>query len=92
MVNPDFELGFIEPILFTFHKVGSFCPEFLTEDEERLSEFRKRLQFLGRAAQAYTKVLRGDLQEKIGQDELRNEENKKKVCVKVALHLSNFVK
>lgn len=79
-INPKFEFSLIETLLFAVHKLGSFCPEFLSE-EERLKEFRVRLQYLARGTQAYMKKLREDLQGKRG-PELRNDENRTKVSQK----------
>ncbi len=80
-INPKFEFSLIETLLFTFHKLGSFYPDFLNEDAERLKEFRVRLQYLARGTQAYMKRLREDLQGKRGA-ELRNDENRLKVRFK----------
>lgn len=77
-LNPKFEFSLIEPLLFTFHKLGGFYPEFLNEQPDRLKEFRARLQYLARGTQTYMKLLREDLDGKRG-PELRNDETMKKV-------------
>lgn len=77
-LNPKFEFSLIETLLFTFYKLGSFCPDFLNEDPERVKDFRVRLQYLARGTHAYMKRLREDLQGKRG-PELRNDENRLKV-------------
>jgi hypothetical protein len=77
-INPKFEFSQIETLLFTLHKLGGFHPNFLTADEERLKDFRLRLQYLARGTQAYMKKLREDLTGKRG-EELRNDTNRSKV-------------
>jgi hypothetical protein len=77
-INPKFEFSLIETLLYTLHKLGNFYPDFLTEDADRLKDFRSRLQYLARGTQAYMKKLREDLQGKRG-PELRNDENRSKV-------------
>ncbi|ODM95907.1 Apoptosis inhibitor 5 [Orchesella cincta] len=66
-------------ILYVLHKLGGQCPEFFSEDPDRLKDFRGRLQYLARATQAYMKKLREDLQNKKG-EELKKEENRVKIA------------
>lgn len=78
--NPQFDFSFVECYLFVLHKLGGQCPEFFNDDQEKLKDFRSRLQYLARATQAYMKKLREDLQNKKG-EELKKEENRTKVSV-----------
>lgn len=88
--DPQFDFSFIECFLFVLHKFGGECPEFFTEDQDKLKEFRVRMQYLARATQAYMKKLREDLQHKKG-EELKKEENRNKVWPYVILNQIKFV-
>ena len=44
--------------MYTFHCVGKQNDAFLKEDEERLKDFRLRLQYLARGVTGYLKKLR----------------------------------
>ncbi|XP_021946051.1 apoptosis inhibitor 5 [Folsomia candida] len=91
-LNPKFEFSLIEPLLFTFHKLGGFYPEFLNEQPDRLKEFRARLQYLARGTQTYMKLLREDLDGKRG-PELRNDETMKKIqALKLTSNISAVIK
>lgn len=85
--NPQFEFSFIECFLFVLHKLGGECPGFFNDDQEKLKDFRRRLQYLARANQAYMKKLREDLQNKKG-EELKKEENREKVCVEFRFYFT----
>ena len=37
--------------MYTFHCLGKQAPSFLTEDAERLTDFKSRLQYLARGVQ-----------------------------------------
>ena len=38
----------VECLMYTFHGVGRQAEDFLTEDQDRLKDFRQRLQYLAR--------------------------------------------
>ena len=48
----------VECLMYTFHCVGKQSDAFLKEDEERLKDFRLRLQYLARGVTGYLKKLR----------------------------------
>lgn len=55
---PSLEFTKVECLMFTFHCLGKQAPAFLTEDPERLTDFRSRLQYLARGVQGYIKKLK----------------------------------
>jgi len=55
---PNLEFTKVECLIFTFHTVGRQVETFLTSDEERLKDFRSRLQYLARGVQGYISKLR----------------------------------
>jgi len=48
----------VECLMFAFHTVGRQAETFLKSDEERLKDFRSRLQYLARGVQGYIKKLK----------------------------------
>ena len=44
--------------MFTFHQIAKQAETFLTSDQERLKDFRSRLQYLARGVQGYIKKLK----------------------------------
>jgi len=54
---PDLEFTKVECLMYTFHGVARQAPEFLTEDPERIKDFRQRLQYLARGVTGYIKKL-----------------------------------
>jgi len=55
---PNLEFTKVESLMFAFHAVARQAPTFFSEDEERLKDFRVRLQYLARGVQGYIKKLR----------------------------------
>ena len=55
---PNLEFTKVECLIFTFHTVGRQVETFLTADEERLKDFRSRLQYLARGVQGYISKLK----------------------------------
>ena len=45
-------------MMFAFHTVGRQAETFLKSDEERIKDFRSRLQYLARGVQGYIKKLK----------------------------------
>lgn len=77
-MSHKFDFSQIECLLFVIHKLGSMNTDWFAEDVEKLKDFRARLQYFARAASAYMKNLREDLQHKKGED-LKSETNRFKV-------------
>ena len=44
--------------MFTFHQIARQADTFLSSDQERLKDFRSRLQYLARGVQGYIKKLK----------------------------------
>lgn len=38
----DMDLHRVEALLYTFHKLGKQCPDFLSKDPERQKDFKKK--------------------------------------------------
>jgi len=55
---PNLEFTKVECLMFAFHKIGQQAGTFLTEDEERLKDFKLRLQYLARGVTGYIAKLR----------------------------------
>jgi len=55
---PALEFTKVECLMYSFHCIGKQCNTFLTEDEERLKEFKMRLQYLARGVTGYLKKLK----------------------------------
>ncbi|KAI9556894.1 hypothetical protein GHT06_016688 [Daphnia sinensis] len=72
------EFTFVESLIFVFHQLARQNKEFLTENADRIKDFRSRLQYFARGVQGYMKKLRESLQDK-GVDQLKDEESRIKV-------------
>jgi len=55
---PNLEFTKVECLMFAFHAVGRQEENFLKSDDERLKDFRARLQYLARGVQGYIKKLK----------------------------------
>lgn len=55
---PNLEFTKVECLMFAFHAIGRQDENFLKSDEERLKDFRSRLQYLARGVQGYIKKLK----------------------------------
>jgi len=55
---PNLEFTKVECLMFTFHQIAKQAEGFLTSDEDRLKDFRSRLQYLARGVQGYIKKLK----------------------------------
>lgn len=59
--DPSLQLTHVECLLYAFHQITKHKPEFLSSDEERLKDFKLRLQYLARGVQNYIKRLKESL-------------------------------
>ncbi|XP_041366505.1 apoptosis inhibitor 5-like [Gigantopelta aegis] len=92
--EPKLNFSFVECLIFAFHQLGKRSPGFLTDEanQERLKDFKLRLQFFARGVQVYIKQLRAALQGKAG-DSLKTEENKLKVvALKTTSNINTLIK
>lgn len=55
------EFTHIESLLYAFHQISKYAPEFITSDAERLKDLKIRLQYLARCVQTWQKKLRGSM-------------------------------
>ncbi|XP_014676482.1 PREDICTED: apoptosis inhibitor 5-like [Priapulus caudatus] len=84
--------SYAECLMHTFHQLGSQHPEFLTANEERLKDFRVRLQYFAQGVQGYIKKLREALHGKAG-EALKSDENKLKVlALKMTTNINTLIK
>ncbi|XP_066146303.1 apoptosis inhibitor 5 isoform X1 [Euwallacea fornicatus] len=81
-VNKILNLNFtvVECLLYTFHKLAAQCPEFLT-NEERIADFRLRLQYFARGVQGCKRGLKRTMQGKLGSIEDLSETDQEKVKI-----------
>jgi len=56
--TPSLEFTKVEALMFAFHRICRQATTFLTEDEERLKDFKLRLQYLARGVTGYIGKLR----------------------------------
>lgn len=90
--EPKLNFSYVECLMHTFHELGRKHAEFLTADEERLNNFRIRLQYFAQGVQGYIKKLRDALQGKTG-DALKTDENKIKVlALKTTTNINTLIR
>lgn len=68
---PNLDFTSVECLLYAFHRLARKCPEFLTNDAERLKDFRLRLQYFARGVQGCKNGLKTTINTKL--DELSKE-------------------
>ncbi|VVC28937.1 Hypothetical protein CINCED_3A007879 [Cinara cedri] len=89
----DMDLHRVEALLYTFHKLGKQCPDFLSKDAERQKEFKKKLLYIGTCTQTFVKIVRQDLKEK-GEDDVKNDPavEKKLEGLRLACNINTLIK
>ncbi|XP_022167228.1 apoptosis inhibitor 5 [Myzus persicae] len=89
----DMDLHRVEALLYTFHKLGKQCPDFLSKDPERQKDFKKKLLYVGTCTQTFVKVVRQDLKEK-GEEDVKNDPTveKKLEGLKLACNINTLIK
>eukprot|EP00731_Ephydatia_muelleri_P007626 Em0003g1874a len=91
---PKLFFSVVEGTLFALHQFLQKKTEFLAapESEERLKDFRQRLQYLARRTQTYNTQLQGALQ-KTGVVDMKTEQNKlRAAAVKTTANISLLIK
>lgn len=89
-----FNFSYVECLMYAFHVLGRYHPEFLSSDhnKERLKDFRLRLQYFARGTQNYIKELRNSLSN-TSITAKENEENKiRRVALKVTTNIDVLIK
>jgi hypothetical protein len=89
---PNFQFSRLEIFLFLFHKLSQLHPEYITQDEDRLKDFRNRLQYVARGAQTFMRKLREDLEVKRGEDLKAEATRIKIIALKVSANLSAMIR
>lgn len=79
--TPSILFSHVECLLFALHAIGKQFPEFLAfkEQEEKLKDFRARLQYLARGTQGYVKKLQEEIKAGKVSDHPKTDEEKLKV-------------
>lgn len=102
--DPSLQLTHVECLLYAFHQITKHKPEFLSSDEERLKDFKLRLQYLARGVQNYIKRLKESLStvklpppKKLtpttGADSGENEETKiKQIALKTTTNINTLIR
>lgn len=82
--NPKFDFTYVECLIYAFYQLAAKHPDFLTMEDvqERLKDFRKRLQYFALGLNVYIRQLKSSLQNQ------SKEENKVKI---VALKTCNNI-
>jgi len=81
----------VECLLYALQQLTKHCTDFFG-DADKLKDFRARLTYFSRGAQAYQKVLRDAIKGKTG-DELKTEESKTKlIALKTTANITTIVK
>jgi len=87
-----FEFTKVECLLFIFHTVAKQAPQFLTDNPEKLKEFKSRLQYFALGIQGYIRKLREFLANKSAV-ELNAKENKlKSTALKSVTNINSLIK
>jgi len=89
--NMSFEFTKIECLMYTFHTIGKQCDAFLKEDEERLKDFRFRLQYLARGVTGYLKKLKEFLATPAGKQDTEDVKFKK-IALRTTENLQAMIK
>lgn len=89
--NQSFEFTKVECLMFTFHSIGKQCDTFLKEDEERLKDFKIRLQYLARGVQGYLKKLKEFLKTAAGKQDTEDVKFKK-IALRTTENLQMMIK
>jgi len=89
--SPAIEFTKVECLMYTFHMIGKQNDKFLLEDEDRLKDFKIRLQYLARGVTGYLKKLKEFLNSPAGRQD--NEDVKiKKIALKTTENLQAMIK
>lgn len=101
--EPKIQFSELECLIWILHNLCCRCPEYFDfksiptdensdERDEKLKEFKKRLQYLARVIQIYSKKLKDSLNGK-KKEELKTEANRiKLIGLKTTLNISNAIK
>jgi hypothetical protein len=89
---PAIEFTKVECLMFSFHCIGKQSDVFLKEDEERLKDFRIRLQYLARGVTGYLKKLREFLSSPAGKKTDDEDVKIKQIALRSTQNLQMMIK
>lgn len=92
--NPSFQFSHAECLLYALHSLGKQCPEYFSfsNDQQKLKDYRSRLQYLARGTQGYIKSLQESIKGKTS-DELKTDENQIKItALKTTSNISTLIR
>lgn len=81
---PFQQFTFVECLIYTFHQLARQCPEFLTENQALLKDFRIRLQYFCRGLQGCMKTL--------NEGKSTEDNDAKKNAIKVTSNINTLIK
>jgi len=90
--TPAIEFTKVECLMFTFHTIGRQCETFLKEDEERLKDFKIRLQYLARGVTGYLKKLKEFLNSPAGRKSDSEDVKIKKIALRSTENIQTMIK
>jgi len=90
--TPNLEFTKVECLMYTFHCVGKQNDAFLKEDEERLKDFRLRLQYLARGVTGYLKKLREFLSSPAGRKADSEDVKIKKIALRSTENIQTMIR
>jgi len=92
---PKLQFSHVECLMYTFHQLGKYQPEFLTGEEAstRLKDFRLRVQYFARGLQVYIKELKAALVGKTPTELRTDKENQiKLIALKTCNNVNSLIK
>lgn len=95
METPSILFSHVECLLYSIHALGKQCPEFLAfaSEDEKLKDFRNRLQFLSRNTQGYVKKLQDEIKAgKVSKDPKTDEEKLKVIGLMTTSNIQTLIR
>lgn len=93
--TPSILFSHVECLLYSVHALGKQCPEFLAfaAEEDKLKDFRNRLQFLSRNTQGYVKKLQDEIKAgKVSKDPKTDEEKLKVIGLMTTSNIQTLIR
>ncbi|XP_025836732.1 apoptosis inhibitor 5 [Agrilus planipennis] len=87
---PFLDFSVVECLLYAFHRLARQCPEFLTQDQALLKDFRARLMYFSRGVQGCSKALANLEKKKEGLSP--EETQKQKISPKLLNNINMLIK
>lgn len=93
--TPSILFSHVECLLYALHAIGKQCPEFLAfkDQEDKLKDFRARLQYLARGTQGYVKKLQDEIKAgKVSEHPTTDEEKLKVIGLNTTSNISTLIR